>query len=108
MSNALAKLLRRPVGIPCERCGRDFLCPMEWEADGKEYWAIEARCGACGMWHALQLTNQQAADWEVALDRQTRPIQRAFDRLDRQRMRRQADGFIAALDRGLIDAGDFA
>lgn len=108
MPRTLAKLFRHQKGLPCERCGSDFLCPIDWEPDGKEYWAIEARCGACGLWHFLHLTNAQAAAWELALDRQARPIQKAVDRLDRERMSRQIDGFIAALDRDLIDAGDFA
>ena len=108
MLSRLAKLFPRRTPLPCECCGGDFLCPMDWEPNGNEFWAIEARCGDCGMWHALQLTNAQAATWELALDRQTRPIQRALDRLDRERMARQAEGFIAALERDLIDAADFA
>jgi hypothetical protein len=108
MRNALVNLFRRARGWRCGRCGGDFLCPMEWEPDGKERWAIEARCGACGTWHSLQLTNAQAAAWELGLDRQTRPIQKALNRLDQERMAREAEGFIAALGRDLIDAGDFA
>jgi uncharacterized Zn finger protein len=108
MPRAFAKLFRHRIGLRCERCGSDFLCPMEWEPGGKERWAIEARCGACGTWHSLQLTNAQAAAWELSLDRQTRPIQKALSRLDHERMAREADRFIAALDRDLIDAGDFA
>ena len=108
MPRALAKMFRRRTGLPCESCGSDFLCPMSWETDGKEYWAIEARCGDCAMWHSLHLTNAQAATWDVALDRQVQPIRRTVERLDRERMARQAKGFIAALERDLIDAGDFS
>ena len=108
MPSALARLFRRRSGILCEGCAGDFLCPVEWKTDGKEYWVVEARCGDCGLWHRLHLTNAQAAAWEVELDRQTQPIRRTVDRLDRERMGRQADGFIAALERDLIDAGDFA
>lgn len=108
MSTAIANLFRRRTGRTCARCGSDRLCPMSWETDGKEYWAVEARCGDCGIWHSLHLTNAEAAEWDVALDRQMVPIRRAVERLDRERMRREADGFIAALERDLIDAGDFA
>jgi hypothetical protein len=108
MLRPFARLLstQRPE-IPCSRCGSDFLCPMDWEPVDDERWCIEARCGECGLWHRLHLTNAQAAAWDVELDRQTQPIQRELRRLDRERMAREVEGFIEALDRDLIDAVDF-
>jgi hypothetical protein len=99
---------RRRAELACSGCGRDFLCPIDWEPVDDDHWQIDARCGACGLWHALRLTNAQTAAWEVELDRQTRPIQLELRRLDRERMAREAEGFIGALRRDLIDAADFA
>jgi hypothetical protein len=98
MPRPFARLLsRRSSGLECSGCGSDFLCPMEWDPSDDEHWRIDARCGACGLWHRLQLTNAEAAAWDVELDRQTRPIQRSLQRLDRERMARQVEGFIVAL-----------
>jgi hypothetical protein len=55
----------------------------------------------------LRLTNAQATAWDVELDRQTRPITPAVRQLDRERMAREVEGFITALERDLIDAVDF-
>jgi hypothetical protein len=108
MTRAFANLFRHRTTLPCASCGSDCLCPMSWEPDGKEYWVVEARCGDCETWHSLHLTNAQAAAWKVELARQARPIQRAVEQLDRERMAREVDGFVGALERDLIDAGDFA
>jgi hypothetical protein len=42
------------------------------------------------------------------LDRQIATIARAFERVDRERMRCELDVFVAALHHDLIDATDFA
>ena len=109
MLRPLARLFSpRTEQLACSGCGRDFLCPMDWEPVDAEHWCIEARCGACELWHRLHLTNAEAAAWDVELDRQTQPIKRELWRLDRERMAREVEGFIEALDRDLIDAVDFS
>jgi hypothetical protein len=109
MPGPLSRLLqrRRPT-LACSGCGSDFLCPMDWEPADADHWHIDARCGACGLWHGLHLTNAQAAEWDVELDRQTRPIERQLRRLDRERMTREVETFATALRSDLIDAADFA
>ena len=108
MLRPLARLVsRHRPGPACSGCCSDFLCPMEWEPADDEHWRIDARCGACGLWHGLLLTNAQAAAWDVELDRQMRPIRHELRRLDRERMAREAETFIGALRRDLIDAADF-
>jgi hypothetical protein len=109
MSRLLSRLVpRRRPELACSGCGSDFLCPIHWETADEDHWRIDARCGACGLWHALHLTNAQAAAWDVELDRQTEPIKREFRRLDRERMAREVEVLAAALQRDLIDAADFA
>ena len=53
-------------------------------------------------------SNAEAAAWDLELDRQTRPIELEWRRLDRERMAREGDAFVIALRRDLIDAADFA
>jgi hypothetical protein len=111
MSGPLARLLRRRLSHAwqaCERCHSAFVCPIEWDPADGEHWLITTRCGQCGVWQRLTLTNAQAAAWDLQLDAQTQPIQRAARRLDSERMAAEADAFIAALAHDLIDAADFA
>ena len=111
MSGSFSRVLRRrrkPAWLVCEACRGPFVCPIEWQPADEEHWLISTRCGQCGVWQDLCLTNPQAAAWDVKLDAQIRPIERALGRLDSERMTAEVDRFIAALERDLIDAADFA
>jgi hypothetical protein len=92
----------------CRDCGRSFVCPMDWEADGEEHWMIRLRCGECGVVRELRVTNAQASEFDLELYGQTVVIRRALDRIDREQMESELDVFVAALQRDLIDAADFA
>lgn len=111
MSGSIARLLRRrrpPGWLACELCGGPYVCPIEWEPADEDHWLITTRCGQCGVWRDLSLTNDEASAWDLRLDREMEPIRRAVRRLDRERMAAEADAFIAALEHDLIDAADFA
>ncbi len=110
MPGLLDRILRRtrPSWIACEQCRSRFVCPIEWETADEDHWRITCRCGACGAWHDASLTNDEAAVWDVELDRQSAVIERAVQRLDRERMSAEVEAFAAALRRDLIDAADFA
>jgi hypothetical protein len=91
----------------CPLCGGDRTCPVDrGEIDDSQWWA-QIRCGECGVWMEVVLSNAQAAALDVALDRQLAQIRRAADRLDRERMGEQVAAFISALRRDLIVAADF-
>jgi hypothetical protein len=92
----------------CPDCRRPFMCPMEWETDGETHWLIQLRCGECGCWREVRLSNEEAADFDLALDRQMWAIRRTLTRLDRERMQLEVDAFVAALEHDLVDAADFA
>jgi hypothetical protein len=92
----------------CPECGRDFVCPVEWDTVGEEHWLIALRCGECGHWREELVTNERANDYDLTLDRQCSKISDALRRIDRERMEAELDVLIAALDRDLIDAADFA
>ena len=92
----------------CLECGRDFMCPIEWDTVGEEHWLIHSRCGECGTWRSEVVTNAEAERYDVTLARQSEEIARGLARIDRERMAADLDRFVAALDRDLIDATDFA
>jgi hypothetical protein len=91
----------------CLQCGRDFMCPIEWDTVGEEHWLIHSRCGECGAWRSEVVTNAEAKRYDLLLARQSEVIARGLARIDRERMAAELDRFVAALDRDLIDATDF-
>jgi hypothetical protein len=56
----------------------------------------------------VRVANADARDYELVLDRQTAQIARDLEHVDRQRMEAELVTLVAALDRDLIDAADFA
>src|SRR6266545_6025667 len=98
MPGSLAKLFRRnarPSWLACEACGSRYVCPLDWDPVDEETWWVACRCGECGHRHEALLLNEQAADWDVELFRQTAAIEREFARLDRERMTAEAAAFTA-------------
>jgi hypothetical protein len=97
------------VGLDeCVVCRRDMVCPIHWHAVDDERWAIALRCGECGFECDVVASNAQAADFDIALDRQQQTMERELVRLDAERMAEEVDAFIDALDRDGIGPADFA
>jgi hypothetical protein len=65
------------------------------------------RCGECGTWRDAIAPRGAARDLDRALEEGLQQISDALDQLDRERMEAQAEAFIAALERDLLDAADF-
>jgi hypothetical protein len=84
------------------------VCPIEWDTDGPDHWVIQLHCGECDVWRDARVTNAEAKAFDRELDRQTHLIERAVAAIEHERMRDQAEAFVAALEHGLIDATDFA
>jgi hypothetical protein len=97
----------RDDAFACMFCCRRFVCPLDWGAVDDDHWWVQSRCGECGVWSEVLLTNAQAARLDRELDGQQELIRRAAARLEAERMEAQADAFIGALQRDLIDASDF-
>ena len=92
----------------CVVCGSTCICPIEWEPDGADHWRIQLRCGECDVWRSVRVTNAEAKAFDLVLDQQVSAIERALLQIDRERMREEADAFVVALQRDLIDPADFA
>ena len=105
----LARLRRTGADEPqvCPACGRDFVCPVEWgEASATHIW-VRLRCGECGEFREAEFTDEVLDLYDRRLDEAAASIARAAEKLHRDWRAREADAFAAALDRDLIDAGDF-
>jgi ribosomal protein S27E len=121
MSEALRRWLRRLRGpllpseqsnrarlIICRECGAHLVNPIDWHESGDSDWWIRLRCGACGDTRTGVFSDADAKRLDRELAPGMRTIEQAVARLDRERMGREADAFIAALDRDLIGPADFA
>jgi hypothetical protein len=102
-----ARGARRLDPLVCPDCRERFRCPMEWSPVDADQWWILARCGACGAWSGQQIDNAEAALLDRELDVQQDTMRHAADRLASERMALEAEAFIGALQRDLIDASDF-
>lgn len=111
----LRQLLRRLAGptyvharlVDCEQCHSDFVNPVSWHEEGETHWWIRLRCGECGLVREVEVTNEEAQRFDGELDRGLKQIASDFARLDRERMIADSDMLMAALQRDLIDPGDF-
>jgi hypothetical protein len=92
----------------CPVCTRDFVQPVSWEPVGEERWWMFLRCAECGMSREALVTNAEAERFEAALHARASVLSREARRLEGERFEAEAQSFLAALERDLIDAGDFA
>jgi hypothetical protein len=94
--------------VVCDRCGEWLVNPVDWHESGDADWWIRLRCGACGHKREVVVSDAEALRLERDLAPGLRAIERAVRRLDRERMQREADALITALERDLIGPADFA
>jgi hypothetical protein len=92
----------------CPACWRHHVSACRWQDAGDDRLVVSLRCGSCGHADRRVLTRKQARGLEHALARHTDAIAAAADRLERERMVDWVDAFAIALQRDLIDIGDFA
>ena len=92
----------------CALCHAEAVVPVWWESVGDDRWHMLLRCGACGTFRDVTVGDDVAHAYERDIERGTREIRAELERLDRDRMEVQAVAFAEALQRDLIDAGDFA
>jgi hypothetical protein len=93
--------------VVCVGCYADCVNPVSWHELSETHWWIRLRCGECGFVREVEVTNEEAQRFERELDRGVKQIAAAFVRLDRERMIADSDAMTAALERDLIDPGDF-
>ena len=93
--------------VLCVGCHADCVNPVSWHELGETDWWMRLRCGECGHVRELEATNEEARRFEHDLDLGMRQIASALFRLDRERMIADSEAITAALERDLIDPGDF-
>ena len=91
----------------CERCDSDYVVPVAWQERGESGWWIRVRCGECAFVRELEISNEEATRFDRELDRGVQDIATTVARLERERMIADAGALTSALQRDLIDFGDF-
>jgi hypothetical protein len=81
---------------------------VDWHAVDESRWWIRLRCGECATAREVVVSDEAAHLLERDLEPGLREIAEAVARLDRQRMTREVDAFVAEIERDLICADDFA
>ena len=92
----------------CATCHGDAVHPLQWCESGAAAWWMLLRCGECQAQREVTVTDRVAERYGKQLDRAERQIARAARELDLERMTLDTEIFKEALERDLIDAGDFA
>jgi hypothetical protein len=82
--------------------------PVSWDKQDDGRWKILLRCPECETYRNVVVADDVAKRYELDFERAKAEIAATVKRLDRLRMIAMLDTFIAALDRDLIDAADFA
>ena len=81
--------------------------PVETEALDHGQWDLRLRCGQCGTYRDLVVSDEVATRYDLDLQRGMAEIAAALERHDHERMTAEAEVFIAALQHDLIEAADF-
>jgi hypothetical protein len=88
-------------------CGSSHVVPIDSSRIGNGARWVLLRCGECGAWRDAIAPPGAARDLDRALEEGLQEISDTIERLDLERMEAQAEAFIAALNRDLLDAADF-
>lgn len=91
----------------CGHCHADCVHPVEWHESGDAHWWMLLRCGECRQEREVTVGDGVATRFSADLDAAQRVIERAARLLDEERMAGEIEVVAQALQRGLIDAGDF-
>ena len=92
----------------CIHCHADHVHPVSWnEADDAHWWML-LRCGACTEEREVTVGDDVAKRYGEDLNAAEQEIGRAAHRLDLERMAAETEIFVQALERDLVDAGDFS
>ena len=92
----------------CRVCHDDYVVPVWWEELDAQRWHMLLRCAQCETYRDIVIGNGLAKAYERDLERGMALIAATLARQERERMSAEVDVFIAALERDLIDAADFA
>jgi hypothetical protein len=91
----------------CCSCRSDLVYATERRREGAGRWRLTLCCGQCGGSRDVVIGDGLVQRFDADVARGLAAIASDITALDRERMTEQVEVFAAALQRDLIDAGDF-
>jgi hypothetical protein len=91
----------------CSSCRSNFVHATERRRESEARWRVFLRCGQCGGCRDVVVGDDLVRRFDEDVSRGLAAIESDLTTLDRERMAQQVESFAAALQRDLIDAGDF-
>lgn len=91
----------------CVECNDDMVYPFDWDEHDADTWFVIARCGNCGIFRELYMTNAEVEDWDCWLDDTADEIMRAYKSLMRDNMHGEIERFVKMLELDIIMPEDF-
>jgi hypothetical protein len=108
-----AKALGPPRAWPgsglhvCSACRSDFVHSADRRREGEARWRLGLRCGRCGACRDVIVSDDLLQRFDADVSRGLGAIAGDLATLDREHMAQQVEAFSIALERDLIDPGDF-
>jgi hypothetical protein len=93
--------------VVCRSCRSKYVIPVDLAVQEDKAWWIRLRCGECGFVREVVVSDAAAQDYDGLLNHGMDEIARVLRRQELEQMARDADTFATALERDLLDAGDF-
>ncbi|MGZ6563117.1 MAG: hypothetical protein ACXVHB_23340 [Solirubrobacteraceae bacterium] len=91
----------------CVACGGNFIYAPDRRELGDGWCSLNVRCRACQHQREVPMTPRMVTRFDRDVDRGRSAIVHALGLVDLERMTHEAEAFARALERDLIDTGDF-
>jgi hypothetical protein len=91
----------------CPVCGSTLVYPVDWERAGNAAWTLRLRCPECEMRREVRIGRTSVEQFNRDLYHGAQAIAREAERLTRLNFEDEAERFVTALERDLIQPMDF-
>lgn len=91
----------------CNRCGLDFVYPVEWHEINATHWHVLTRCGNCGSWKAGNYDNRTVDAFDTRLEDGIDVITDQLHVMLRENLASEIEEFVEALACDAILPEDF-
>jgi hypothetical protein len=98
---------QRRRAVVCPECGSPLVQPQGWKELPHGVVLLHFRCPECQVRSSDTFEQRVVEEYDQTLLEARKAITAGYERIVRQNMTDFAAGFIAALERDLIDADDF-
>lgn len=91
----------------CRDCASDLVHPLDWVEYGDWHWTVTLYCPDCDQTRSGVFEQVAVELFDEQLDRGTHTMLALVQALETERLQRDADRFVAALNAGYVMPEDF-